>query len=69
MNLGKGTSTSLGAKLNAAYQSLSSGNLSDAKSQLGAFINEVNALSGENTTTEQAGLLSAEAQNIIAAFG
>lgn len=68
-NLDKGMSTSLGAKLNAAYQSLNSGNLSDAKSQLNAFINELDAQSGKKLTTAQANELKALAQIIINAIG
>ena len=68
MNLPHGTGTSLVAKLNAALNSINSGNNNAAINQLSAFINEVNARSGKAITPPQAQMLTADAQAIIAAL-
>ena len=65
MNLPNGITHSLEAKLNAAEDSMNRGDNNAATNQLGAFINEVNAQSGKQISTDQAALLDSFAQNII----
>jgi hypothetical protein len=58
--------SALTTKLNAALSSLQNGNVRSTDGQLGAFINQVNALvnSGRLDSTNAASLIS-EAQNVI----
>jgi FIMAH domain-containing protein/thrombospondin type 3 repeat protein/uncharacterized protein DUF11 len=65
MHLPPGITTSLDAKLNAAHHSLNGGHCETAKSQLNAFINEVNALSEKKITQAQADALISAAENIL----
>jgi hypothetical protein len=65
MNLDKGTTTSLDAKLDTALKSVTSGHDNAAKNQLKAFINQVNALSGKKLTENQAEQLTSAAREII----
>ncbi|MDE1812922.1 MAG: hypothetical protein KGH85_08695, partial [Thaumarchaeota archaeon] len=65
MGLPHGITTSLDAKLNAASDSLDSGDGKTAKNQLNAFISEVNAQTGKKITQAQANQLISGAQNII----
>ncbi|MDE1763519.1 MAG: right-handed parallel beta-helix repeat-containing protein [Thaumarchaeota archaeon] len=65
MGLPQGLTTSLDAKLNAASDSLNSGDDNTAKNQLNAFIHEVNAQAGKKITQDQANQLMSGAQNII----
>ena len=65
MGLPQGLTTSLDAKLNAASNSLNSGDGNTAKNQLNAFINEVSAQAGKKLTQDQANQLISVAQNII----
>ena len=68
MNLPNGITHSLEVKLNAAADSMNRGDNNAATNQLGAFINEVNAQSGKQISTDQAALLDSFAQNIINAI-
>lgn len=65
MGLPQGLTASLDAKLNAASDSLNSGNGNAAKNQLGAFIQEVGAQEGKKITQDQANQLMSGAQDII----
>lgn len=65
MGLPQGLTTSLDAKLNAASDSLNSGDGNTAKNQLDAFIHEVNAQAAKKITQDQANQLISSAQNII----
>jgi len=65
MNLAHGTTNSLDAKLNAALGSINRGNNNAAANQLNAFINEVNAQTGEAITSAQAMVLTQDTQAII----
>jgi len=66
--LSKGLQTSLNAKLNAALNAVNAGNTSAACGQIGAFINQVNAQSGNRLTMDQAMQLRKTAQLIQAAL-
>jgi len=66
MGLEHGIETSLDAKLDAAEKSLINGNEATAMNQLEAFINEVEAQRGMKITEEQAHILVALAEWIIA---
>jgi FIMAH domain-containing protein len=73
MNLDRGLTNSLDAKLRAATSSLNKGNPTAAKNQLNAFMNEVSAKCcnkppGKPLTTSQASLLIADAKQIIQAI-
>lgn len=63
--LQSGITNSLDAKLQAAYQSVTTQNNADAVSQLQAFIQEVQAQSGKKITTDQANQLIQAANSII----
>ena len=65
MILPHGISTSLDAKLNAALNSINSGNNNASTNQLNAVINEVNAQTGVSITQTQAQQLISAAQIII----
>jgi hypothetical protein len=54
MNLPKGTTTSLDAKLNAVLADIAANDLAGACSSLTALINEANAQSGKKLTVAQA---------------
>ena len=69
MNLPNGITNSLDAKLNAALDSVNRGNDNAAVNQLNAFINEVNAQTGNKITEAQSQLLITDAQAIINALG
>jgi len=64
-NLPKGTENSLTSKLQNAIQSLEKGQQNAAINKLNAFISEVKAQSNKKLTSEQADLLTSEAQRII----
>lgn len=64
LNLEEGTETSLVSKLENAIKSIINDRPS-ALGQLGAFINEVEALRGNKLTTDQADELIADAQRIL----
>jgi probable HAF family extracellular repeat protein len=68
-DLPKGPENSLVTKLEHALASLEGGDSQTACSQLGAFINEVRAQSGNKLTTEQADELIADATAIRALLG
>lgn len=68
MNIPLGIKVSLDAKLSAALDSLQAGRNTTAINQLNAFIDEVNAQTGENITQQQAQVLTAFAQGIINAI-
>ena len=62
--------SALTTKLNAAVQQLGRGNNTAAKGQLGAFINQVNALVNSNRLTlAQAQTLIDAANAVIASLG
>lgn len=63
-----GIRNSLRSKLDAVLQSLAEGNRSAARGQLGAFINEVEDLRGEEISVADADSLIAYAQLILGAF-
>ncbi len=69
MNLDRGISNSLQAKLNAALESIESGRDGAAERQLGAFINEVNAQSGKKINPSQAEQLISTAEDIMSTIG
>lgn len=71
-NLAQGIENSLDAKLQnaeAALESAQSGSLTSTCGMLGAFVNEVQAQSGNKITANQAAQLTAAAQNIEGAIG
>lgn len=68
-NLGGGTANSLTSKLNNATKSLGKGNTNAACNQVDAFINQVNALSGNQLTPAQAAQLLASANQLKASIG
>ena len=68
MNLPQGTANSLDAKLQAALDSINSGQNRAAQNQLSAFINEVNAQTGKKITLAQAAQLTAAANDLISAL-
>jgi len=65
LNLDKGITNSLTAKLGAAISSLDRGNENAALNQLNAFINSVEAQRGKKLTNEQADALILEVNRII----
>jgi hypothetical protein len=67
--LPQGTQNSLDSKLQAALALFTQGDTTAAKSQLGAFINEVSAQSGKKIDAGLADALIAYAQRIINAVG
>lgn len=73
MQLSKGTTSSLNAKLNAAIDALGRGQTTAAKNMLNAFINEVNAqccnTNGKPLTSQQANQLTTVAQQVIQSIG
>ena len=65
-----GTANSLNAKLSSASASIDRGNLTAARNQLGAFINEVRALVQSGRLTQAQGdALVASAQRILDSLG
>ncbi len=60
-----GVANSLIAKLNSARQKIEKGEISDAKSQIEAYISEVEAQAGKSITAQGAGILVAEAKYVI----
>jgi endonuclease G len=65
-----GTAQSMIAKLRAASNSLDRGNTTAASGQLGAFINEVEAMVGSGRLSQAQGdALTAAARTILASFG
>ncbi len=68
LDLASGVENSLLAKLHAAQSSAEGGNGNAAIGQLGAFINEVGALSGNQIPQGAAAALIAQAQAIIASL-
>ena len=69
LELHRGTENSLIAKLRAAIKSLDKGNSGAAVQQVGAFINEVEALAGKKIDGADAADLIVAAEEIIAAIG
>lgn len=63
--INKGIPNSLDVKLNAAYSALSAGNTQPAKSELGAFINELNAQNGKYLTADAYNLLRFNVEYLI----
>lgn len=66
LHLSQGLNSSLVSKLDAALQSISSGNTKAAVNQLNAFVNEVNAQTGKAITVAEATLLTNDADAIAA---
>jgi hypothetical protein len=64
-----GMQSSLDSKLQAALASFTQGDTTDAKNQLGAFINQVSAQRGQQIAAGLADALIANAQEIINAVG
>jgi len=60
-----GVKTSLDAKLNAAQTALNNGNQKEAKNQLNALLNEVNAQAGKQLSSEAVALLQFNTQYLI----
>ena len=72
LNLARGISNSLDAKLQSVLQALDAAHAGDVISscnRLTAFINEVSAQAGNSLTTDQAAQLILQAQNIRVALG
>jgi len=69
LGLPSGTANSLVVKLQSAASALDRGNVEAACGNLAAFLNEVNAQTGQKLTAAQASLLIAEATRIRAVLG